>query len=539
MVTRRLGRVEEGMGTKGRCYRSLLLSRLNCVPVTRRTKRDATMQFFEGYPDRRLPNSLARCRSAASNHPVAGHLGRPQLAQEGFCLTYAFRLRGLSVPVPVPSITRANSNVMDIPYAVPRLPLPSDPLFAPRCLVGLHRDNKRVKAGQLAFLGGRVSDKIRTASGLLSKGSSTAVPVLRPPRTSRYLRMTAPGSVSAERLLEIREDVTAIVNERVFPVFVETILYTLYSVLMITHLIKHRNNPRHAPSIFALSMWLYLPCTVCWALDFSLLWTDLYRYLPGTLSPAATSSSDNDRLALNNSNRIFVRAICGGTVFVFCDVVAMWRAYVLYGRPRWLGIGCLCLFAFSSVMYTMVGVFDATTLLRDPPSFASHRFTPTAALELTAFSTTLLAHLGSTILISRKAWIHRRWLRKLIDTQNGSGGSNDSKPMVVVYTVIESGIMYTSESLWAVYVSTGWLSDYGRTWTGFWMYQISGMYPTLVVVVVLLRGSLLEQSAARTGDRRVGTLVRRVVDGTRHDVDLRDAPAFRVGDAKARALELA
>ncbi|VDC07962.1 unnamed protein product [Peniophora sp. CBMAI 1063] len=249
--------------------------------------------------------------------------------------------------------------------------------------------------------------------------------------------MTTPGFVSKERLLEIGEDFAATVNGRIFPVFVETILYTLYSVLIVIHFIKHRNNPRHAPGIFALSVWLYLLCTACWALDFSMMCTDLYRYLPETLSSDATMASDNEEVVNLNSTRIFVHDIFAGTVFVFCDVIALWRAYVIYGRPRWLAICSTCLFSLSLVLYALVGIFDITQNLRDAPAFVLDvHSTVIAALAFSALSTTMVAHCASTALIARKAWVHRRRLRCLINARVGN--SKDYKPMIVLSTVIES-----------------------------------------------------------------------------------------------------
>ena len=108
--------------------------------------------------------------------------------------------------------------------------------------------------------------------------------------------------------------------------------------------------------------------------------------------------------------------------------------------------------------------------------------------------------------------------------------------MTVLFVIIESGIIYTS--LWVIYVFIGWFSVGGYIYSDFWMIQISvrdhsffsytdalstflsqGMYPALVVVMVLLRDSLLEQSAS-PGSEDAGALAHPVTNCT-EVVDLR------------------
>lgn len=80
-----------------------------------------------------------------------------------------------------------------------------------------------------------------------------------------------------------------------------------------------RQGARSAPGVFAVSVCLYLTCTIAWALDISITRTDLYHVIPNRLSRAGleedSSTLDNARL---NGTKMFVRLLCEGVVVSIC-----------------------------------------------------------------------------------------------------------------------------------------------------------------------------------------------------------------------------
>ena len=67
---------------------------------------------------------------------------------------------------------------------------------------------------------------------------------------------------------------------------------------------------------------LYLTCTVGWALDVSVMWTDLYRFIPSRLSLAGIEGSTaSEANARYNGPKLLVRTWCEGIV-VSCSPIA-------------------------------------------------------------------------------------------------------------------------------------------------------------------------------------------------------------------------
>ncbi|VDC07974.1 unnamed protein product [Peniophora sp. CBMAI 1063] len=286
------------------------------------------------------------------------------------------------------------------------------------------------------------------------------------------------------QLVTVEQGIEEIAGERILPFIVETILYRL-----------SRKDPQRAPSGYAISIGLYVLCTVCWALNLSIILSDLSRFYPSHVLPATKTTPP----AYEKGATLFAREVCVGVVFVHSDVVALWRAYVITGSRRWVGVVFAGFYILSAALYVFVGVLHSATLLSHPPasvvSFYSKHMMAYVALEALAYSATAGAHVTSTVLIARKAWIHRKRLHILLTRASNNRASNASysRSIEILYIVIESGVLYTL--LWIIYVFSGSFSEDGKSWRSSWMYQISGMYPTLVVVVVLLRDSFLEQSS--------------------------------------------
>ncbi|KZV73015.1 hypothetical protein PENSPDRAFT_663374 [Peniophora sp. CONT] len=255
--------------------------------------------------------------------------------------------------------------------------------------------------------------------------------------------MPTMSNATTIQLGEIADDVRTMADYRILPAFLESILYNVYIV-----------------------------------------WLELYRFLPSRLSFNGTvSASDAHQELVGNID--YAREIFRETIFILCDLVPLWRAYIIFGKPRWLKIANLSIIMLSSVLYVINVTFVYSINLQTPPDFVI-RFTEVrngdvalAVLMLSA-SLTAFAEVFATVLISWKVWVHRRQVKALIPEYRSS--SNHRRLVAVLNIVIESGIIYSI--LWVLYtiMSIGVLGV--------------GIYPTLVVVVISLRSSVLERSVS-------------------------------------------
>ncbi|VDB94254.1 unnamed protein product [Peniophora sp. CBMAI 1063] len=234
---------------------------------------------------------------------------------------------------------------------------------------------------------------------------------------------------SALRLQEIAADIKSISDYRIFPVILESILFALYTVLMIFYCLKYRQDRERVLAVFVVSICLFVMCATSWALDVWILSLELYRLVPGRLM----NSGDLGDLPIGqavdslNGNLAFARDTCGAIVYVFCDYITLWRAYVIYGRPRWLKVVCISTFVFSCALYANDVALNFTASLSRPPSYATHLETfdhgaIVWGLSSTALATTAFAQVFSTVLIAREALIYRKELKTLLSPYRTSAG---------------------------------------------------------------------------------------------------------------------
>ncbi|VDC02808.1 unnamed protein product [Peniophora sp. CBMAI 1063] len=309
----------------------------------------------------------------------------------------------------------------------------------------------------------------------------------------------AASNATVDRLNGIAGDVKAIADYHVFPLVLESVLYAFFTVLMAYYSIQYWRDTRRVRGIFALSVCLYAACTLMWALDIRLLWLELYHFIPDALSPDPSRSktlADFDSKSVA-ANLLFLHGITESVIFNLSDWVSLWRAYIVYGRPRWIKITCFALIFLSSVGYLLLIVLLSTIHLQPPPAFvvnfrsSLHGKAPIALTTL-SLSTTTLAQIFATGLMARKAWLHRRAIRQLSGTRQSSPGRLSL--VTVLYIVIETGVMYTLLWIVCLLVHDRVMGERGYQWSTYWMCQIAGIYPTLIVVVVSLKVSILERS---------------------------------------------
>jgi len=262
------------------------------------------------------------------------------------------------------------------------------------------------------------------------------------------------------------------------------IVFGAYIVLYGTSLyILLRNGGllRSAPRLFMLIVTtaMFALGIIALALDTSL------TYQQFTLDLSPTSG------ALWSPRRTNVVAATGATIicaiFIISDVVCAWRAAVLWNYDRRV-VSILALFVLGTIAAacSLLG-------LRFAPFFSHHSDASARAVgdtflsghrALILFGPTLATNVLSTSLIGLQAWRNRHELMSHL-----SKCSVAIKVEKIFAMAVESGFAYCC--IWLLYLISAFnvFPDPGFTVMDAVLPYISGLYPTVIVIFVVLRKS--------------------------------------------------
>ncbi|VDB86243.1 unnamed protein product [Peniophora sp. CBMAI 1063] len=314
-----------------------------------------------------------------------------------------------------------------------------------------------------------------------------------------------------EQREEVVQDVWNIATYRMFPLLLESMLYALYVALMIFYCLRfYMKHTQRVWWILVISFVLFVLSTVTWALDVSVLWLEMYRLLPSRLSSTVPEISAGLAIEKLDGGIKTAHDACEVITIFMSDIVALWRAYLIYGKPRWLKVVSIIAITLSTALYILneMMIFGRYGGESDSPSPAFWiRYWEidggklALIVQATTLSTTACAQLLATILLAWKAWIHRRQLNDLLPNRRSS--SKHQRPGAILYVIIETGAAYTFLRVLYVYANYVGAIETGNEsaliafyWATAIMCQISGMYPTLIIFLVSLRESLVERSVA-------------------------------------------
>ncbi|KZV72989.1 hypothetical protein PENSPDRAFT_716112 [Peniophora sp. CONT] len=258
--------------------------------------------------------------------------------------------------------------------------------------------------------------------------------------------MSAFNSTTSQ-LPEIVDDVKSIADNRVFPVLLESVLYSLFTVLIVFHGVK-----------------------CC------------------RLSPVISDRpSVEEALAKFNGNIEFVRDLC--SMITNTHPAAIYAVDVLLDCINKMDDPPAYAIRFAGLL-----------------NGAAYE-----ALTNVALSTTAFAQVFSTVIIARVAWIHRREVKMLLPVRNGTSTFRRPVAVLyiivesgilyaviwILYIIIGDGAM----GLTAVYWTPFWMNQISvRMFVTIWAYtppnmvSFQGIYPTLIVIIISLQASLLERS---------------------------------------------
>ncbi|KAJ7641821.1 hypothetical protein FB45DRAFT_826089 [Roridomyces roridus] len=179
---------------------------------------------------------------------------------------------------------------------------------------------------------------------------------------------------------------------------------------------------------------------------------------------------------------------------VIGDTVVIWRAWVLYQRtPSVVAIPCILLLTsvalIDIICLTGAGGFDQTSI-SNGGAVCTHT-------ELVSWAFSLGTNASCTLLIGLEAWQHRRTMKSLNIIEDGRQMSASK----ILSLLVESGFIYCIFWLTqliiffplpldkpAVFIVYEILSGMGD--------QISGLYPTLIIVIVNLQHTIWDSNAS-------------------------------------------
>ncbi|KZV61586.1 hypothetical protein PENSPDRAFT_759326 [Peniophora sp. CONT] len=277
-----------------------------------------------------------------------------------------------------------------------------------------------------------------------------------------------------------------IANEQAFPLLLETILTTIFTVLLVSFVSRRwSSKSRSSRWTLYLAVFMYTLTVLIWALDVRVLSENMYQAMAWELSP--TKDRAEEESVLRVLNRVQMAQNCvTQTIYIMTDVITLWRVYIVFQKPRWF-LGVL---VFTGLIETGISVgviyLAATTSNVSP----SHMLLVYRALYLTVSASTTTCQVFCSSMIGYKAWSHWQEISEFI---NFSASPRLVRTLVLIF---ELGLVYSALWIWFTLIwayNTAW-DETAFYWSGYYMITLSAMYPTLVIMLVAAHGSIVERS---------------------------------------------
>ncbi|VDB83388.1 unnamed protein product [Peniophora sp. CBMAI 1063] len=309
-------------------------------------------------------------------------------------------------------------------------------------------------------------------------------------------------NISEVQLDSPTADVKDIASFRAFPLLLETALIGVFTVQTVffvqqrcSRLIKNSRLPQHerekpkphANMLLGLAICLYLLAIAYWAIDIALLRQELLVLLPNQLLTVPDVQVYGALAELRGAEK-YAQAILQVIIWSISDCIALWRAWVIFDRPRWLG------YTISALLFLELADYVVYLTLYlyafpNPPRFIAVLWERSGGLIGTApfaatSSVTAALQVFATVLIAFKAWAILKIRRGVFD-----GPGRNFRTLSVF---IETGLAYAVLWVWyAVGADNTITSKTTAAWTDFYVIPITAMYPTLVVMIVTMQDSVL------------------------------------------------
>ncbi|KAJ6505736.1 hypothetical protein C8R47DRAFT_1243609 [Mycena vitilis] len=275
--------------------------------------------------------------------------------------------------------------------------------------------------------------------------------------------------------------------------------YTIFFAFAV-YSISQRGLRTHSGTIMAVVVgYLYVTSATAWGVDCYIAFKNIHSLYMTTDIPLL----DRADLANNTFNKfVGVEELLFVFNAIIADAVVIWRTWAVYqGRIQAIVAPCVLLLAAS--VFALIDVTLSLYHGSKPLPGSAVMYTKSQIL-VWAFS--LATNALCTLLIGVKAWRHRKTMRELSLTVKYDGMSTEK----ILSLLVESGFIYSL--LWAVQIlgylefplDSPWniISEVvvriGR--------QLTGMYPTLIIVIVNFKRTIWEEYPTSTPDHGLHSL---------------------------------
>ncbi|KAK7053817.1 hypothetical protein R3P38DRAFT_1468047 [Favolaschia claudopus] len=301
---------------------------------------------------------------------------------------------------------------------------------------------------------------------------------------------STPPSVSALSRADAHhiQNFGQIITDQVIALVSETVFCSIYGIIFALAIYSiFRKGLRSRSSIIMLIVvvYLYAASVTQWALDLADSLKNIHYLLmvPDVPLRERSDFADDKRYSLFGPQEGF---------FVFNmiigDSVVIWRTWAVF-RGRLLAILLPCVLLLASLVFCII---DLTCGSSQGPLPGGDIICPQASRLGWVFS--LATNITCTILIGYQAWKHRRAMRQM----NIPGRPHRMSVEKILSILVESGFIYSL--LWLTQI----LAYIDLTTHSAWIYvydvvepmgdQISGLYPTLIIVIVNFQRTIWEES---------------------------------------------
>ncbi|KAH9058116.1 hypothetical protein EDB87DRAFT_952879 [Lactarius vividus] len=263
------------------------------------------------------------------------------------------------------------------------------------------------------------------------------------------------------------------------------IVYGIYIVLYATsvHILLGRPGFTSSPPrmfMFGITTFMFLLGVIALVLETALGFQQMQLFLDPTAGNIWSSNRTNVIIA--------VGATITRLMYILSDTICAWRAVVLWNRDKRV-IAILLLFILGTTAAAGCDLGLSLVPLFSPShrSIQDESNVKLGERALIMVGPTLATNLLSTGLIVWKAWQHRTSVRKHLGE-----GSVSMRVERVFALLIESGFVYCC--LWILYLISAFrvMPEPGFTVMDAVLLFTSGLYPTLIFILVCMQKSPVE-----------------------------------------------
>ncbi|KAF9077064.1 hypothetical protein BDP27DRAFT_1209574 [Rhodocollybia butyracea] len=276
---------------------------------------------------------------------------------------------------------------------------------------------------------------------------------------------------------------------------IETFFFGIFAVLIMfsTSILMRKGLQSNANCGMLITTLLMFGASACyWAISLAILIQSVREILI-----THDDQPIDDRLTMANtiaSHLYLAEVYLPMVTFVLGDAMVVWRAYVLWppGNKWRFFVLPVTLLVGSVVTALLVGGWKVKAFHADSDALELEL----NDTQIVSWSLSLGTNFIATVLISWQAWKQRKFLRNYL------GHSKRRTQVERIFSLlVESGILYCLTQIvlvvtWFVPLpnTTAWASDL----IGAAAVQLSGIYPTVIVVLVSLQRSLMEATQLST-----------------------------------------